>query len=135
MFWFAVGALVTYLFDPVSGRGRRSRLFDQTRARVDDAVDEVGARARYQAGRARGVVHETMHREEPPRTDEQLLQKVRSEAVGMVPGSTAHVEVRVDDGVVRLIGHSRDQMQERELIERIQDVTGVREVRNELVPA
>jgi osmotically-inducible protein OsmY len=135
IFWIGVGAAIAYLWDPVSGRSRRARLEDQIAADVRDRADAIRKKARYQAGRAKGVAYETLTSEEPPRDDHELLQKVKSEAVGMVPGSLDHVDVRVDDGIVYLLGESTDTARERELMERVRDVIGVREVRNELVHA
>jgi osmotically-inducible protein OsmY len=102
-------------------------------AEVRDAANAIQKKARYQAGRAKGVVYETLTTEDPPRDDGDLLQKVRSEAVGRIPGSVDHVDVRVEDGVVYLLGESTDTAREHELVERVRNVTGVREVRNELV--
>lgn len=133
LFWMAVGAAIAYLWDPVSGRSRRARLQDQATARLSNTLDTAQKQARYQAGRAKGAVYEAVSSDEPPRDDRELLQKVRSEAVGMVPGSLDHVDVRVENGVVHLLGESRDVAREHELVERVRDVTGVREVRNELV--
>lgn len=133
MFWGGVGAAIAYLWDPVSGRSRRARLGDQLAAEVQDAAGTIRKRALYLAGHAKGVVYEALPTEETPRDDQELLQKVRSEAVGRVPGSLNHVDVRVDDGVVYLLGESKDTARERELEERVRDVKGVLEVRNELV--
>lgn len=133
LFWTTVGAALAYLWDPVSGRSRRVRLRDQIASEMRDAAETARKQARYQGGRAKGALHELVSSEEPPRDDHELLQKVRSEAVGMVPGSLAHVDVRVDDGVVYLHGKSEDTARERDLVDRIRTVTGVRDVRNELV--
>ena len=133
MFWIGVGVVIAYLWDPVSGRSRRARLGDQTAAEVRDAANSIQKKARYHAGRAKGVVYEALPTEEPPRDDEELLQKVRSEVVGRIPGSLDHVDVRVDRGVVYLIGESTDTSLESELVERVRDVNGVSEVRNELI--
>jgi osmotically-inducible protein OsmY len=135
LFWIGVGAIGAYLFDPVSGRSRRARLQDQLAAQVRDVRDEAVKKTRYEAGRVKGRLYEAARSETPPATDAELLQKVRSEAIGRVPGSTDHIDVRVDDGVVILEGESRDHSQERELMTRIGNVTGVREVRNQLVEA
>ena len=132
--WIVVGAAAGYLLDPVSGRGRRARLKDQAAARISDMMDAVGKKTRYEAGRARGVAHEILHSDQQPADDQQLLQKVRSEAVGVVPGSVSHIQIDVDDGVVTLTGISDDRARERDLIRRIRDVTGVRDIRNELIP-
>lgn len=129
------GAAVAYLFDPVSGRSRRARLMDQAAARARRSVDQAERRARYEAGRVKGAVHEAGPDRDFPRDDAELLQKVRSEAVGPSPVSTANIEIHVENGEVILRGVSRDEGAEGDLIRRIEDVTGVRGVRNELTNA
>jgi osmotically-inducible protein OsmY len=69
--------------------------------------------------------------ETPPLTDADLLQKVRSEAVGPT-GNLGQIEVRVDEGTVVLVGPSIDPAREEELMERIEKVVGVTGIRNEL---
>lgn len=130
--WMAVGAAIGYLFDPVSGRSRRARLSDQGSSKMRDAAEEAGRRARYEMGRAKGVLHEIRDDEEPPATDLDLLQKVRSEALGSTPGDLGHVDIRVSDGVVILLGKSADRAAELQLVDKIGDVTGVKRVENQL---
>ncbi len=132
--WIVAGVGLGYLLDPVSGRGRRARLGDQAAARMSDLMETIGKKARYEAGRAKGAAHEMLRSDQPPADDQELLQKVRSEAVGMVAGSVGHIQIDVDDGVVTLTGISDDRARERDLIRRIRDVTGVRDIRNELIP-
>jgi hypothetical protein len=131
MFWIGMGVALGYLFDPNRGKGRRAKLADQTRARMRHAARDVSARARYEAGKARGLVHEVFSEETPPLTDADLLQKVRSEAVGPT-GNLGEIEVRVDEGTVELVGPSIDPAREEELMERIEKVVGVTGIRNEL---
>lgn len=130
---FGTGAAVAYFFDPISGNKRRADLIAQTRSQISGAASTVDAKRRYQTGRAKGWLHETFVPEELPRDDQELLQKVRSEAVGPTPGDVGHVDIRVEHGVVHLVGTSMDRGAEDELAERIAAVTGVTEVRNELV--
>lgn len=128
-----VGAAAAYLFDPDNGRGRRAELTDRARSQASDVASDLDARIRYQAGKARGVMHETFIPEDPPRTESELMQKIRSEAVGPIDGNVDHVEIRVDGGAVHLVGTSVDPAVERALAERIAGVTGVVEVHNELL--
>jgi osmotically-inducible protein OsmY len=125
------GALLAYLFDPDRGKGRRSKLEDQARARMRDTAGKVSRRSKYEAGRVRGLAHEVLSTEDPPRNDAELLQKVRSEALGPA-GLTGDIEIRVDDGVVVLVGQPVGEDREQELIERIEDVAGVSSIRSEL---
>ena len=133
MFWIGIGVAFGYLFDPDRGKGRRAKLVDQTRARMRGAARDVSAKARYEAGKARGLVHEVFSEEAPPGTDAELLQKIRSEAVGP-SGNLGEIEVRVDEGTVVLVGPSIDPAREEELIDRIEKVVGVTRIRNELRP-
>lgn len=126
------GAAVAYLFDPISGRGRRARLMDQASARARRSVDEAERRARYEVGRMKGAIHEAGADRDFPRDDAELLQKVRSEAVGPSGASTSDIEIDIEDGEVVLRGVSRDLRAESDLVHRIEEVTGVRRVRNEL---
>lgn len=131
----ALGALAAYLFDPVSGRGRRTRLRDQSRARAKDLAHEVANRARYESGRMRGLLHEMGAGDEPPIDEAELLQKVRSEAVGPASPSTSDIEVSIEDGETIVVrGNTKDPAEAQELISRIESVTGVRKVRSELSP-
>jgi osmotically-inducible protein OsmY len=136
IYWIGIGIALGYLFDPDNGDKRRARLMDRARARAMLALDEAGKRVKNRTGRAKRRMQEELGEESiPPRDDQDLLQKVRSEAVGMVPGSLENVDVRVEDGVVSLIGESENVGLEDELVERIGQVNGVRDVRNELVPS
>ncbi len=126
------GAATAYLIDPVSGRSRRARIMDQTAALARRSVDEAERRARYEAGRVKGAVHEAGPERDYPLDDAELLQKVRSEAVGPSSASTSDIEIHVDNGEVVLRGVSRDQGAEDDLVQRIDGVTGVRGIRNEL---
>lgn len=126
-----LGATLAYLLDPDRGKGRRAKLVDRSLARARDAGDEVSRKSRYEAGRLRGMAHEVFSSETPPRNDAELLQKVRSEALGPT-GLTGDIEIRVDDGVVVLAGPGVAEDRERDLIDRIEKVVGVTGIRNEL---
>lgn len=132
--WAAIGAAFAYLFDPVSGQSRQAKVQDKIAAMLRDIGEATGRKVRYQAGKVKGAVYEATTSEEPPGSDEELRQKVKSEAVGMIPGAGEHVEVHVENGIVRLTGQSSPS-EERELIERISHVTGVREIKNDLASA
>lgn len=131
----AAGAAATYLFDPNSGRGRRAQMTDQAKARMRDARREAERRAGYQSGRMQGAVHEVAGGSDMPADDMELMQKVRSEAMGPAGFNSDHIELVVNAGTVTLRGTSHDPPAEDGLIERIREVAGVREVRNELTPA
>ncbi len=125
-----VGAVLGYLFDPDRGRSRRARLADQTAAGARDVTEAVKTGVEYQKGVMKGAVHDLTETVRPEEhfDDETLLQKVRSEAVGRLDGSTAHLEIDISDGEVRLSGslasvEDRDRL--FELIRQVEGVSGI----------
>lgn len=53
-----VGALLMYLLDPDRGRGRRSRLSDQLKSKVNRFGRAAGSKVHDLRNRAEGVMHE-----------------------------------------------------------------------------
>ena len=119
----AFGAGLAMLMDPVRGKARRAQLRDQTAAKMRDAKREVEQRARYESGRVKGAAHELMHDDQAPTTDHDLLQKVKSEALG--PAGAANLEIDVNNGTVTLTGDITDD----DLLRRVRSVSGVEDVR------
>lgn len=122
----AAGAAIAYLFDPDRGRTRRARLADQAAARARDTAGAVKAKAEYQKGVAKGIIHDVT---EPLRgketfDDDTLLQKVKSEALGYWPDSQ-DIEVDITDGMVRVSGTVSNESDREKLIKLIRDVEGV----------
>lgn len=129
----AAGAAIAYLFDPVSGKTRRARLADQAAARGRDIAEEARAEAEYRAGQAKGVVHEVLDPDgDVPADDAELLQKVRSEAIGPSGVPTDGFEVHTDAGQVVIRGQVPADADIDGMIDRIMNVTGVRSVEHEL---
>lgn len=122
----AIGAAVAYLFDPDRGRSRRARIADQTAARARDAAGAVKAKAEYQKGVAKGIIHEVTEplRGEEAYDDDTLLQKVKSEALGYWP-DPHEIEVDITNGMVRVSGRVGNESDRENLIELIKDVEGV----------
>lgn len=122
----AIGAAVAYLFDPDRGRSRRARIADQTAARARDAAGAVKAKAEYQKGVAKGIIHEVTEplRGEEAYDDDTLLQKVKSEALGYWP-DPHEIEVDITNGMVRVSGRVGNESDRENLIELIRDVEGV----------
>ncbi len=128
----AAGATAAYFFDPIAGKGRRSRVRDQMAARARKAGRQVKKRIRYEAGRAKGKVYEATGLGGRLPIDEQtLVQKIRSEALGPagVSARDVAVEVDIDTGEVVLRGHVDDQLAWDDLARRVGEVTGVEAVR------
>ena len=83
--WMAVGAAIAHYFDPINGRGRRARLRDQLVARWNDLLDLAERRTKYELGRAKGAIIETVHTEDPPRDDRALPRKSMCDCLRDVP--------------------------------------------------
>lgn len=126
----ATAAVLAYLFDPDRGRSRRARLADQAAARLRDAKETAVAKTEYQQGVMKGAVHDLKEAvtADDEFSDETLLRKVQSEAVGQLNGSTSDLEIDITNGRVRLSG-SLDSLEERDrLIELISRVEGVADI-------
>ena len=127
----AIGAAAVYLFDPISGRGRRARLRDhalaltrRTRERADDlsmhAANVVGGKIREAVAPLRSRATD----------DATVADRVRSEVLGRRDLGASGVVVDVEDGVVHLRGQLQDQARIDRLVDLTRDVAGVRVVEN-----
>lgn len=128
----ALGATAAYYFDPVMGRGRRTRLRDQAAARVRRAGRFMGKKARYQVGKAKGVLHRvTDFGRRGDLDNETMIQKIRSEALGPagLSGSDIDIEVDLGTGEVILHGNVGDHAVWEDVTRRITALEGVRSVR------
>jgi len=121
---FGAGALVMYLFDPVTGRRRRTwaqaeieGLSPVRSSRTIDRLREAAAEVRAEAASA-------------VRADERLQARVRSKLAHLVdrPGD---VGVDVDNGLVVLSGHVKVSELDA-LIDAVAAITGVEEVQSQL---
>jgi BON domain-containing protein len=126
-----MGAGVMYLLDPERGARRRSRLRDQGIHLGRKLGDGVAATARDVRNRSAGTAAELRSRFRRGQVDDEILHdRVRS-AIGRVVTHPGAITVTVSDGRVTLTGHVlADELDD--LIERVQRVRGVSEVRNEL---
>ncbi len=129
-----IGAGLMYYLDPDRGRRRRAivrdkviRLGHRVRWGLRKAVRDAGNRTVGVAAEARSSI---LRHGEP--TDETLVARVRSK-VGRVVGRPRAIEVSASDGIVTLRGPVlRHEVED--LISAVENVDGVREVRNELEP-
>jgi osmotically-inducible protein OsmY len=128
----ALGAALTYFFDPNSGRRRRAMARDRTvgffrrRAR---AASRAGAAA---GAHAYGVKQKATHlREEPKDFDDQTLKaKVETELFRPADAPKGSVNVNVENGVVYLRGEVERPEIVSDLEAKVRKVQGVRDVEN-----
>jgi osmotically-inducible protein OsmY len=124
----ALGAAIAYLTDPVSGRGRRTRLRDQGTAMLGRFRERVDAKRRYLEGVEQGMIAQTI----PPSVEDSepddgtLEQRIRSQVFGAPDLSLDLVTLEVVDGAVTLRGQVDTRGQADELSTRVASVPGVR---------
>lgn len=121
-----IGAAISYWFDPDRGRSRRAKLADQSAARARDVIETAKAKAEYQKGVAKGVIHEAKDSLRPEKDfdDRTLLQKVKSEALGYWSESGS-IELDITDGMLRVSGSVDNESDRERLIDMIRNVEGV----------
>lgn len=126
-----LGAGAMYLLDPDRGARRRSLLRDQGVHAGHKLGDGLAATARDARNRTVGAAAELRSRFRDDRIDDEVLHdRVRS-AIGRVVSHPGAIAVTVSEGRVTLSGHVlADEVDD--LIDRVERVRGVSEVRNEL---
>jgi uncharacterized membrane protein len=127
-----IGAGAMYLLDPDRGARRRSLLRDQGVRASHKVADGMSATARDARNRAVGAAAELRSRFRRDQADDDVLQERVRAAVGRVVSHPSAVQVTVSEGAVTLSGDILEDEVE-ELVDRVRQVRGVSEVRNELV--
>ena len=126
-----LGAGAMYLLDPDRGARRRSLLRDRFVHAGHKFGDGLSATARDTRNRALGAAAELRSRFKQDQVDDAVLhERVRS-AIGRVATHPSSITVTAFEGQVTLSGHVLEDEVD-ELISRVKQVRGVREVRNEL---
>jgi osmotically-inducible protein OsmY len=126
----ATGAAIAYFFDPVSGRGRRTRLRDMAVSRGRRAIGDVERRGRYVANVAQGRLTEMVSPGPDNRTpdDATLTARIQSEVFGQADIPKDRLTLDVVDGVATLRGELDSQVQIDDVVRRVHQVPGVRDV-------
>jgi hypothetical protein len=129
----ALGAALTYFFDPQTGKRRRTMARDRTLAFFRRTARKGAQAGKAVGAEAYGVAQKATHMKEaekPQPNDATLKAKVESEIfrdAGVPKGS---VDVNAENGIVIL----RGEVDRPELIEELEsktrDVQGVRDVEN-----
>jgi hyperosmotically inducible protein len=130
VFGGAVGAAIAYFFDPVSGKGRRSRLRDQGMSRARHVVGDAERRTRYLANVAQGRVTELVMPGPDNKTpdDATLAQRIQSEVFGRTEVPKDRVSLDVVDGVATLRGELDSREEIQDITTRVAQVPGVVDV-------
>jgi uncharacterized membrane protein len=126
-----IGALLAYLFDPVSGRRRRSLVRDRAVhvGRLSKTVaKKTIADAEHRAYGFAASLKSRMHHE--PVSDDLLSERVRAR-LGRIVSHPKAIDVRSTDGIVILSGPVLTREAAR-LLRRVRRVSGVRAIDDRL---
>lgn len=132
VFGVAAGAAIAYFFDPVSGRGRRTRTRDQAAAKARRARETAERRGRYLSHMAEGRLSE-LRSPGPDRHDVDdvtLAQRVQSDVLGSADVPKDRITLEVTGGIAVLRGELDSRSEIDEIVERVRGVAGVRTVEN-----
>jgi osmotically-inducible protein OsmY len=128
---FVIGVGAAYFFDPRLGRRRRSVARDRAAKAVRRVTRTTRKKARFSAGKARGVYargRQVVVRPTVASDDAVVEQRIRSEALRDVGIPTSDIDLAVEDGVVTLVGSVPGDKPASELVARVQKVPGVTNV-------
>jgi hypothetical protein len=124
-------AVAVYLFDPRTGKSRRSQIKDRVMGTMRRGTKRVGRTAENAvstaAGKARGAVAAVTPDTAPP-NDQALAAKIQSEVLRKA--TYPAINVNVEDGVAILRGQLDDEETISELEQKVRKISGVHDVRN-----
>lgn len=127
----AIGAGLTYFFDPASGRGRRARTADRAAGVVRTGWRKSARGARIAGLQTAGAVRGVVHREPEKELDDvTLARKVETEVFRAAEVPKGSINVNAEDGAVYLRGEVKHPEMVTELEEAARKIKGVREVHN-----
>jgi osmotically-inducible protein OsmY len=128
----AIGAALTYFFDPQSGKLRRNTARDRVLALFRRGGRRAARAGRGIAAETYGVKQKATHLREEPKTfdDQTLKSKIESEVFRPADAPKGQVDVNVEDGVVYLRGQVERRDVVEELERRVRSVQGVKDDEN-----
>jgi uncharacterized membrane protein len=129
----AVGAAITFLFDPRSGRRRRAVLRDRLTGFTSDLDDAARVAARDLAHRSRGLkarVERMFSSDDGRPSDDVLVERVRA-SLGRAVSHPGAIEVSAHEGNVTLTGAVLAS-EHAQLLRCVANVRGVEGIRDQL---
>ena len=129
-----IGAAIAYLYDPVSGRGRRAQLRDRGRSQARTIRERADAKTRHLSNVTRGAMSEiaSAGRSDVEEDDATISDRIQSEVLGSAEFPKDRIALTVVDGVAELRGELDAQEDIDALFIRVSAVPGVRGVVNHL---
>jgi osmotically-inducible protein OsmY len=131
----AIGAALTYFFDPDRGRRRRAMARDRSAGAARQSARRLARLGRWGSAEAYGVTQKVRHRKEEPKPqpdDVTLTRKVETEIFRSADVPKGKINVNAVDGVVELRGEAERPEMIRDLEDQVRNIPGVRDVRNML---
>jgi osmotically-inducible protein OsmY len=127
-----IGAAIAYLYDPVSGAGRRASLRDRTLSELRTTRERAEGKSRHLSNLAKGAMSELASPgpDDLAPDDTKIAGRIRSEVFGAADVPKDRIALTVVDGVAELRGELDSDEEIRAIGERVSYVPGVREVRN-----
>jgi osmotically-inducible protein OsmY len=135
LFAAAIGAALTYFFDPDRGRRRRAMARDRSSGAARQGARRVARLGRRGGAEAYGVTQKVRHRKEEPKPqpdDVTLARKVETEIFRSAEVPKGKINVNAVDGVVELRGEADRPEMIRDLEDQVRSIPGVQDVRNML---
>jgi hypothetical protein len=128
----ALAAAGAWLYDPVSGRRRRSQLRDRTAGFFRRSARRSGRFGRHVASDTQGLVQRAAHARPEPRVldDATLKNKVETEIFRAADSPKGRVSVNAQHGIVQLRGEVDSADLIDDLVQKVRSIQGVREVEN-----
>jgi osmotically-inducible protein OsmY len=129
----ALGAALTYFFDPQQGRRRRAMAQDRIAGFFRQRARKAEQVGRTVSAQAEGVVEKAKHRQEEPKPqpdDVTLARKVETEIFRDADVPKGQINVNAENGTVFLRGEVGQPELIRDLEERARKVQGVQDVEN-----
>jgi osmotically-inducible protein OsmY len=127
-----IGGAIAYLYDPVSGRGRRAQLRDRGLAETRKLRERAEAKQRHLSNLARGTIEGMTTSRIEDTDDATITQRIQSEVFGSADVPKDRIALNVAGGVAELRGELDAQEDIDALFVRVSAVQGVRSVRNHL---
>jgi osmotically-inducible protein OsmY len=128
---FVIGVGAAYFFDPRLGRRRRHVARDRAAKVVRTMTRTTGKKARFSAGKVRGLYargRQVVVRPTVDGNDAVVEQRIRSEALRDVGIPASDIDLSVENGVVSLTGSVPGDKPASDLVARVQKVPGVEDV-------
>jgi osmotically-inducible protein OsmY len=128
---FALGAATAFFLDPGDGTRRRHEVRDRALRALRGVRRFLVRKSKLYGGHARGVAHEARTSVAPTQVatdDATVKQRILSDALRDAGVESSDVEVDVRDGVATLRGTVSSSTLAGDLVSRVGEVPGVREV-------